>query len=210
LDGRKVIKIILAILIVFLLVPRADAHPTVDHLYFAFDQGHSEIRFTVSASLFKIWVSAKKFKGRILLSTRGGYSVGEVELEIEGRSLDAHHQYANERMKNRYLEVNRYPLIRFQSYRVGSEDHALGEAKKVDVVGLLDLHGLSREIHIPISYRRYGDTLVARGKVRLKMSDFEIERPYFLVFRTRDVIELSLDIQARRVREKHFKHVGLY
>jgi hypothetical protein len=42
------------------------------------------------------------------------------------------------------------------------------------------------------------------------MSDFEIERPYFLVFRTRDVIELSLDIQARRVREKHFKHVGLY
>ncbi len=164
----------------------------------------------MSASLFKIWVSAKRFKGRILLSTRGGYPVGEVELEIEGRSLDAQHQYANEEMKNRYLEVNRYPLIRFQSYRVGSEDHALVEAKKVDVVGLLDLHGLSREIHIPISFRTYGDILIARGKLRLKMSDFEIERPSFLLFRTRDVIELSLDIQARRMREKDFQHARLF
>lgn len=194
----------------FLLVPWANANPTVEHLHFAFDQDHSEIRFTVSASLFKIWGFARKFRGRILLSNGGGYSKGEVELEIEGTSLDTRHQYATERMKNRYLEVERYPLIRFQSFRVGSEDHALGQAKKVDVVGLLDLHGIRREIHIPISFRTNGDILIARAKVRLKMSDFEIERPYFLVFRTRDVIELSLDIQARRVGGPNPGHAGLF
>lgn len=99
------------------------------------------------------------------------------------------------------LDAERYPWIRFRASRLEVTERGGDQQQgwlRGSLVGLLDLHGRSREIRVPIGARWSGDALRAQGRVSFRQSDFGI-RPYSRFFgavAVRDTVTVEFDLQA--------------
>jgi polyisoprenoid-binding protein YceI len=102
-------------------------------------------------------------------------------------------------MNAKVLESARFPKILFNARRVG-EGAVAEEERKVDVDGELDLHGRKKPVRVPVTLTLHADTLRARGKVRLKLSDFSIERTSAAggTVKVADEIDVFFDVIATR------------
>jgi polyisoprenoid-binding protein YceI len=101
-------------------------------------------------------------------------------------------------MREDCLEVDRFPLIRFESLEIRHkpQNYVFGRIVQGEAVGVLELHGLRRRIGFPIEYGYTEDNFNARGRVTIKMSEFEIPDPAFLFLRIGDEVQISFDIHA--------------
>jgi polyisoprenoid-binding protein YceI len=101
------------------------------------------------------------------------------------------------------LDVARYPEIRFSAAEIdraadpgGAGTAAAGGAFRL--AGELHLHGRTKRVSLPLAIARDGDAFTARGRVRVKQSDFGIT-PYsaFLgAVRTQDEVEIVFILVA--------------
>lgn len=102
------------------------------------------------------------------------------------------------------LDVARYPEIRFTAaeirFTAADARGAAGAAGDGDfrLAGELHLHGRTKRVSLPLAIARDGDAFTARGRVRVKQSDFGIT-PYsaFLgAVRTQDEVEIVFTLVA--------------
>jgi len=165
---------------------------------FAFDQGQSSITFLVSTTLHPVKGIANKFSGKINLPLLNDPSTSSVALLIEAPSLDTNHEGRDKKMRESCLETERFPAIRFKSLEVrnGSKNYSPGQTGKGEILGLLDLHGVQKKIVIHMDYTYTHETFQCNGKVMIKMSDFQIPEPKFLLLRVKDEIEIIFNIRA--------------
>ena len=167
-------------------------------LQFAFNQSRSSIYFLASSTLHPVKGKVKKFDGRILIPSVKDPSKAEVTLHIEASTLDANQEAINKKMTESCLEVNRYPVIQFRSVEIRNESgsYSPGQRGRGEILGLLDLHGIQKKITIPIEYDYSNEVFHGRGKVIVKMSDFQIPEPKMLFLRVKDEIEILFEIEA--------------
>jgi polyisoprenoid-binding protein YceI len=94
------------------------------------------------------------------------------------------------------LQVSQHPKIEFRSTSVS----ATGE-DRIDVHGVLTLHGVSKEVTIPTRVTLTGDTLTAHGAFSVRHSDFKIERLSAAggTIKAEDKIRLTFTLVARRM-----------
>jgi polyisoprenoid-binding protein YceI len=168
-----------------------------DPLQFTFDQTRSSIYFLASSTLHPISGKARKFDGRIQIPNGRDPSTGGVTLQIETAALDTNHEARDKKMKE-CLEVNRFPLIRFKSVEIHPDPgvYAPGSTGRAEVLGLLDLHGVQKKVTLPMEYNYSNELFRGRGKVIVKMSDFQIPEPRVLFLRVKDDIEILFEIEA--------------
>ncbi len=102
-------------------------------------------------------------------------------------------------MNAKVLEVGRYPAIRFGATKtdVGALE---GDGRTVDVEGDLEIRGRTKRVRIPVKLALHGETLRATGKVRLKLSDFAVERTSAAggTVKVADEIDVVFDVIATR------------
>jgi polyisoprenoid-binding protein YceI len=95
------------------------------------------------------------------------------------------------------LETTKYPEIVFKTRSVTSERRGDG-TYDVRLVGELKLHGVKREVTIPVRVSVDGDTLHAIGVFEIRQTDFKIT-PFSFVSGSvgiKDLVTLSFDIVA--------------
>jgi polyisoprenoid-binding protein YceI len=167
-------------------------------LQFSFNQGRSSIYFLASSTLHPVKGKVKKFDGKILIPFAKDPSTGGVTLQIEASTLDTNQEAINKKMKESCLEVSRFPVIQFKSVEIrnGSGPYSTGQRGRGEILGLLDLHGVQKKISIPIEYNYSNEVFHGRGKVIVKMSDFQIPEPKMLFLRVKDEIEILFEIEA--------------
>ena len=168
-----------------------------DPLQFTFDQTRSSIYFLASSTLHPVSGKAKKFNGRIQIPNGRDPATGGVTLQIKTAALDTNHEARDKKMKES-LEVNRFPLIRFNSLEIHPEFGAYspGSMGRAEILGLLDLHGVQKKVTLPMEYNYSSEVFRGRGKVVIKMSDFRIPEPRVLFLRVKDDIEILFEIEA--------------
>ena len=101
------------------------------------------------------------------------------------------------------LDVARYPEIRFTVAEIDRVADAGGAATVAGggafrLAGELHLHGRTKRVSLPLAITRDGDAFTARGRLRVKQSDFGIA-PYsaFLgAVRTQDEVEIAFTLVA--------------
>lgn len=94
------------------------------------------------------------------------------------------------------LDVARHPEIRFSASQVERDGEGGGGSFRL--AGELSLHGRTRRIDVPLAIAQDGDTFTARGRVRVRQSDFGIT-PYsaFLgAVRVQDEVEIVFTVVA--------------
>ena len=106
-------------------------------------------------------------------------------------------------MNAKVLEVKKFPAIRFHARRPGAGARE-GEERTVDVDGELEIHGRKKQVRVPVKLTLHAGTLRATGKVRLKLSDFGVERTSAGggTIKVADEIDVSFDVIASNTPER--------
>jgi polyisoprenoid-binding protein YceI len=95
------------------------------------------------------------------------------------------------------LDVTAYTRIAFTSTRVSGE-RIEADAWRLEVVGELELHGVTRRIALPVAVRLVEHGLAVAGELELKQSDWG-SRPVSIagVVKVKDELRIRFEIQGR-------------
>jgi polyisoprenoid-binding protein YceI len=86
----------------------------------------------------------------------------------------------DQHMKNRYLEVARYPESTLTIARSALKLPSGGERVEADAPGTLQLHGQTRPVSVHYQATRDGDAFAAAGRFRVDMTEFGVNVPSYL------------------------------
>lgn len=137
------------------------------------DTVHSRVGFTASTLLFDVDGHFKDYKVFIDGDPKQPETL-KIKAEISANSIDTDNTKRDDHLKSPdFLDVAKYPTIRFESTKVEQQGRTL------TVTGKLDLHGKQQSVTIPfkIAQGKNGagvDTVAYKGKLTLDRTSYGI------------------------------------
>jgi polyisoprenoid-binding protein YceI len=127
------------------------------------------------------------------------FDAASLRVTGEGEPAEDVPEVQRTMVSERVLDVKRYPTVVFRSKRITGAD-AAGAAARLTVAGDLSLHGVTREVVVPVRVALEGDALTADGTVTIRQSDFGIQPVTAAggTIRVKDALEISFRIRASR------------
>jgi polyisoprenoid-binding protein YceI len=125
---------------------------------------------------------------------------GSVSLVIDASSYNSGLGLRDQDIHEYYLEVQRYPLIRFDSTGIQKvkRPHSAQEPWELTLKGQLDLHGVQREVIVPVRLLYQGNKLIAEGSFRLPLEGFKITVPRLLFLKAGNQVQVDFRIVGER------------
>src|SRR2546426_5175471 len=129
-------------------------------------------------------------------------SIG-VYVEVDMASLDTGISIRNHHMCENHLETSKYPKGVFRGGRVlhpSQPSLKPGEKVTFGLAGELELHGVKQRVEVPVEMSSpaedAGSTLHVLAKFQVRLSDYQINRPKFLVLKLDEVQRITVDLVA--------------
>lgn len=181
------------------------------------DPGHrNSARFESRALLETVVGTTSDVTGTIEVNPDDMAAAPKVIIVVQLDGLKTGIDKRDEVMKSGYLEVDKYLHATFTLIRVLKTDSkSLADQKPVKMTarGTMEIHGVKKEVtaDVTVVYVKEsdatqgmgpGDLLRVSTDFNLKLSDFGIERPQFLLLRLADDIKISVDATATSVRRE--------
>ncbi len=114
---------------------------------FVVDTNHSEATFQVRHFVTKVRGRFDDFTGTIHVD-RANPTASAVELKIAAASLNTAHPGRDKHLRSAdFFDVEKYPEITFRSTKIVPRGQ-----NAYDVTGTFTMHGVSREITVPVSF----------------------------------------------------------
>jgi polyisoprenoid-binding protein YceI len=160
-----------ALVLAALLLPRAAA---AEPLRFRIQPEASEITFRATSRLMNAEGRFARFSGDVMVDP-AVLTGARVSLSIDTASLDTGIEMRDNHLRSSdFFDVERFPTVAFQSVRV----EAAG--RRATVVGRLTLHGVTREIAVPIDVQITSAALVASGEFIVNRGEYAMNYNSFL------------------------------
>ena len=175
---------------------------------FAVDPEKSSIAFLLDGNVHNTHGSVKTIEGRVTvaISPDAALKKAEVSISMNADDLDTDNEKRDTRMKDKFLEVKKYPRIDFTSTDVtsllGTEEIILfqaGNPLTIDLPGKLALHGVTKAITVEVTLSLVGDRLIAKGKTTLNLKDFNIKNPSMMFLRVSNEVQITFHIESIRI-----------
>jgi len=93
--------------------------------------------------------------------------------------------------------VTKYPKITFVSTRV-SDVKPVADGLQLNLTGDLTLHGIKRQVTVPVLVTLTDELLRARGEYTLKQTDYQIKPISVVGVRVKDELKIVFDLTAVR------------
>lgn len=121
-----------------------------------------------------------------------------VDIIVDMASLDTANSLRNREMRERYLEISKYPTARFKSVSVAaSAVVAPNQPADISVTGDFILHGVTKRMTIPVRVVLIPDGRVhATAMFNVHMTDFGINVPKNILVTVDDQVPVRLDVWA--------------
>ena len=163
-------------------------------------RGENLVRFISHASVEEFEGVTERIDGYILLDspvlTPGtGGDATAIHLEVDLASLDTGIGLRDRHMRDRYLEVAKYPYAVFDGQIARSE---LGAAQTLRVTarGTLTIHGVTRPRDLTCTVEPRSPGYRAQCAFEVLLSDHEIEIPKVMFLKLANEIRLELDFSV--------------
>jgi polyisoprenoid-binding protein YceI len=128
----------------------------------------SEVGFKATSRLMDAEGKFSRFTGEVTLDPKEP-ATARITLTIETASIDTGIGLRDKHLRSSdFLDVTRFPTITFESQRVEMS------GRRATVTGQLTLHGVTREIVVPVDVQLSDSALVASGELRLNRRDYGI------------------------------------
>ncbi len=151
------------------------AGPTAaDPLRFRIQPEASEITFRATSRLMNADGHFARLSGDVVVDP-AVITGARITLTIDAASLDTGIEMRDRHLRSAdFFEVERFPTIVFQSVRVESA------GRRATVVGRLTLHGVTREIAVPVDVQATNTALVASGEIIVNRGEYAMNYNSFL------------------------------
>jgi polyisoprenoid-binding protein YceI len=134
----------------------------------------SEITFRATSRLMNADGHFSRFSGEVIVDP-AVLTSARISLSIDTASLDTGIGMRDRHLRSAdFFDAERFPAIVFQSVRV----EAAG--RRATVVGRLSLHGVTREIAVPVDVQISDAALVASGEFIVNRGDYGMNYNSFL------------------------------
>lgn len=166
----------------------------------------NRVRFESRATLETFDGTTDRIQGEVLLNPTALEDSIEVRLEVDLASLDTGIELRDKHMRENHLETKNYPTATFTGGRLHGltrRDLRQGEAS-FEISGTLQLHGVSRVLRAAgtLDYDAAKGTLQVRCNFIVKLSEFNIKRPGFLVMKLDENQHVELQFSAQVAGQK--------
>jgi polyisoprenoid-binding protein YceI len=163
--------VVAALALVGLFLAHAAA---AEPLRFRIQPEASEITFRATSRLMNAEGRFARFSGDVVVDPAVATGA-RITLTIEAASIETGIEMRDNHLRSSdFLNVERFPTVTFQSVRV----EAAG--RRATVVGHLTLHGVTREIAVPIDVQVSSTALVASGELIVNRGDYGLNYSSFL------------------------------
>ena len=145
-------RTLLATLAAALIAATAGAAET-----YTFDKAHSDVSFQIRHFLSKVRGRFTDFDGTIV-ADRAKPEASSVEFTVKATSIDTDNENRDKDLRSaNFFEVEKFPDITFRSTKVVARGQ-----DRYDVTGDLTMHGVTKEITLPVSF--LGTVNTGRGE----------------------------------------------
>jgi polyisoprenoid-binding protein YceI len=126
--------------------------------------------------------------------------VGAVSLVIDTMSYNSNIGLRDQDVHEYYLEVEQYPVIRFNSTGIQKIERPQSpqDPWQITVRGRLELHGVQREVLVPLRLLYQTNKIIAQGNLRLVLEDFNIKIPTLLFLKAGNQVDVEFRIVGER------------
>ena len=129
--------------------------------------------------------------------------VGSVSLVIDTRSYNSNIGLRDQDVQEYYLEVQQYPVIRFDSTGIQKIERPQSPEGlwQITVRGRLELHGVQRDVIVPLRLLYQRNKIRAQGNFRFVLEDFNIRVPTLLFLKAGNQVDVEFRIVGERQPE---------
>ena len=122
--------------------------------------------------------------------------VGSVSLVIDTMSYNSNIGLRDQDVQEYYLEVQQYPVIRFDSTGIQKIERPQSpeDAWQITVRGRLELHGVQRDVIVPLRLLYQRNKIRAQGNFRFALEDFNIRVPTLLFLKAGNQVDVEFRI----------------
>jgi len=160
-----------ALALALLVHPLAAA---AEPLRFRIQPEASAISFRATSRLMTADGRFSRFSGDVMVDPAAPAGA-RITLAIDAASIDTGIEMRDNHLRSSdFFDVERFPTVAFQSVRVESA------GRRATVVGRLTVHGVTREIAVPIDVQITSTALVASGELIVNRGEYGINYNSFL------------------------------
>jgi polyisoprenoid-binding protein YceI len=155
------------------------------------------IRFESKAPLETVVGKTDRVSGIVSFDPEDLSAGVSARVEVDAASLKTGNKIRDGHMRNNYLETDQFPVISFVMDSAPLSG-ALPEngTYRGDVEGDFTCHGVTRKITVPVTVTRSGDEILMEGNFEVKLSDYDIKRPKFLIMKLDEVQRITVKIRG--------------
>ena len=165
-------RLTLTSLVLVMLTGSAPAR--AESLRFRIQPEASEITFRATSRLMNAEGHFGRFSGDVVADPAGPTGA-RITLTIDAASLETGIEMRDKHLRSAdFFDIERFPTIAFQSVRVESA------GRRATVMGRLTLHGVTREIAVPVDVQITETALVASGEFIINRGEYAMNYNSFL------------------------------
>jgi polyisoprenoid-binding protein YceI len=120
-----------------------------------------------------------------------------VDARADARTLETGNRIRDGQMRRDFLQTDRFPFILFRG-TAASRDRLTGGTVRGMLRGALTIRGTAREIEIPVVATVLADEYRVSGEATIRLTEYGIPIPRFLVFVAEDPVTIKIRARFRR------------
>ena len=157
------------------------------------------LTFDVSAQLHHVHGIGNRFSGTIS-GDPSDINTAKISVKLDPSSFNTDNEKRDKDMREKCFELDKYPFIEFNSTAIQSNQKELkaGQPVKTTIKGILKMHGLEKEISVPVSIQLTGDALTAEGDMAVVLDEWKIARPKVLFVQLQNDVSIHFKIGAKK------------
>lgn len=165
---------------------------------FVVDPSSVSVRFVSTASIETVVGKTTQLRGWLQLDPQQ-LGTATAEFAVPLAALQTGNRLRDREMREDYLETGKFAEARFVLRRLsGAKSVPSGGVAHLEAQGTFSVHGISRAITVPVKLNsQAANRLTLEAHFPIRLSDYGIERPQFILLRLADTVQLT--VRARLV-----------
>jgi len=151
--------------------------------------GKAEVEFKATGP------AGLKIEGHTARLAVGGDD-NNVEIKVDLASLETGIGLRDEHLRDKYLEVKKYPYATLQVPRASLKLASSGSEVQGATKGQLTLHGVTKPVSVKYTTSRNGSGYAVEGTMHIDIRDFKIEVPSYLGVTVKPDVDIQVAFGA--------------
>jgi polyisoprenoid-binding protein YceI len=161
-------------LLLGLVGPLCDTIAWADGIRYRIQPEASEVTFNATSRLMNAEGQFHRLSGEVTVDPKD-LTTAKVTLSIEAGSIDTGIGMRDSHLRSEdFFDIKKFPSITFESQRVE------GSGRRVNVYGQLTIHGVTRDIEVPVEIAMSDVALTAKGEFVINRRNYGMNYESYL------------------------------